>query len=174
MENNERNRMIEDNMNLVYYLVRKYFYNNEDYYDVGMIGLIKGVDSYDKSRGSLCTYLGKCIYNEILMTHRNDKNPKKYLSLDYEESRLSNLITDSIDMEEQLIVKEKETLLYESVEKLNPFEKFIIVKYYGLYNNDKLSQREIANILNIRPSGVCKKHLSALKKLKKYMEDRNV
>lgn len=174
MECSEETRLIEENINLVYYTVRKYFYNNEDYYDLGMIGLIKGVKSYDKNKGAISTYLMKCIKNEIMMRYRRDKNPKDCLSLDYdtENTKLSNLISDNTNIEDEILKKEQCELLYECLNKLTKIEKYIIVHYYGLYNSDKMSQKDIAKDLNMKPTSVTKIHLRVLKKLKKLIEER--
>lgn len=174
MECSEETKMIEDNINLVYYTVRKYFYNNEDYYDLGMIGLVKGVKSYDKNKGAISTYLMKCIRNEIMMRYRRDKNPKVTLSLDYENenNKLSNMISDNTNIEEDMLKKEQYELLYMCLESLNDTEKYIIIHYYGLYDNDKMSQKNIAKDLNMKPTSVTKIHLRVLKKLKKLMEER--
>lgn len=56
----------------------------EDYMEIGIIGLIKAVDSYDPSKGvKFSTYSFKCIQNELMMEIRRNKKHKGTLSLDY-------------------------------------------------------------------------------------------
>ena len=109
-----------------------------------------------------------------MMRYRRDKNPKDCLSLDYdtENTKLSNLISDNTNIEDEILKKEQCELLYECLNKLTKIEKYIIVHYYGLYNSDKMSQKDIAKDLNMKPTSVTKIHLRVLKKLKKLIEER--
>ena len=70
-DKNARNILIEHNLRLVAHIVKKYETKNisaDDLISIGTIGLIKGIDSYNKSRGvKLTTYAAKCAENEILM-----------------------------------------------------------------------------------------------------------
>ncbi|MBO5071644.1 MAG: sigma-70 family RNA polymerase sigma factor, partial [Eubacterium sp.] len=67
-----RRILIEHNLRLVAYLVKKY--NNSDHgiddlISIGTIGLIKAVDTYRPGKGvRLATYASRCIDNELLMT----------------------------------------------------------------------------------------------------------
>ena len=59
-----RNKLIECNLRLVAHIVKKYENNNissDDLISIGTIGLIKGIDSYNKDRGvKLTSYAAKC------------------------------------------------------------------------------------------------------------------
>ena len=69
--------LIEHNMRLVAHIVKKYHQNDrelEELISIGTIGLIKGVNSFDETKGSkLVTYAAKCIENELLMYIRLEK-----------------------------------------------------------------------------------------------------
>lgn len=73
-DHNARNKLIEHNLRLVAHIVKKFDNTGEDTEDlisIGTIGLIKGVESYKKGRGTkLATYAARCIENEILMSRR--------------------------------------------------------------------------------------------------------
>jgi RNA polymerase sporulation-specific sigma factor len=60
-----RKILIERNLRLVAYLVKKYSntcHNPEDLISIGTIGLIKAVDSYQSGKGvRLATYASRCI-----------------------------------------------------------------------------------------------------------------
>lgn len=89
---NNKQEFIEDNMNLVYFLIHKYyptFIHDEDIIQCGMIGLCKAVDCWDDTKCKFSTYARKCILNEINMEFRNRKKEKGVVSLDKE------IITDS-------------------------------------------------------------------------------
>lgn len=65
-----RNKLIEHNLRLVAHIVKKYDSKNEDTDDlisIGTIGLIKGVDSFSKSKNTrLTTYAARCIENATI------------------------------------------------------------------------------------------------------------
>ena len=62
--------LIERNLRLVAHIVKKYSNLNKDMDDListGTIGLIKGITSFDTSKGTkLATYAARCIENSIL------------------------------------------------------------------------------------------------------------
>ena len=69
-----KNRLIEHNLRLVAHIIKKYYSNysdQEDLISIGTIGLIKGINSFDYTKGTrLATYASRCIENEILMHFR--------------------------------------------------------------------------------------------------------
>ena len=73
--------MAEDNINLIYFVLKQLNIYNKDgideYFDVGMLGLVKGLKTYSESKGVISTYLVKCIRNEIVMELRNQKANKR-------------------------------------------------------------------------------------------------
>ena len=78
--------MSEDNMPLVYYLIRKHyptFIGNEDVIQEGMLGLCQAAETYDTSRSNFSTYAGRCILNQINYWFRRNEKHNKHLSLDY-------------------------------------------------------------------------------------------
>ena len=70
-----RNILIERNLRLVAHIVKKYYTQNidqEDLISIGTIGLIKGISSFDASKGArLATYAARCIENAILSQRNN-------------------------------------------------------------------------------------------------------
>ena len=87
----EQQKDVEENMNLVYYLVNRINIESFLYDDVvseGFIGLCKGVATFDKEKGiKFATYVSKCIMNEIYMFFR--KNNKHALVMQLEASLLN-------------------------------------------------------------------------------------
>lgn len=65
-----RNVLIERNLRLVAHIMKKYYAqtsDQEDLISIGTIGLIKGITTFDASKGSrLATYAARCIENAIL------------------------------------------------------------------------------------------------------------
>ncbi len=172
-----RNTLIEHNLRLVSHIVKKYNNNedNEDLISIGIIGLIKGIDSFTNEKGSkLTTYCARCIENEILMYFRNNKKNNLVVSLDKqigydkdgnEISLVDILKTDSIDYIEDINLKNNIELLLKNINVLSNREKIILSKRYGLFNYEELTQKEIANELNISRSYVSRIEKRALTKL---------
>ena len=65
-----RNILIERNLRLVAHIMKKYYTqtaDQEDLVSIGTIGLIKGITTFDRSKGArLATYAARCIENAIL------------------------------------------------------------------------------------------------------------
>ena len=62
-----RNILIERNLRLVAHIMKKYYAqtsDQEDLISIGTIGLIKGIESFDPSKGArLATYAARCVEN---------------------------------------------------------------------------------------------------------------
>ena len=78
--------LIEHNLRLVVFLAKKYENTGvdlEDLVSIGTIGLIKGINTFSKSKNiKLATYASRCIDNEILMYLRKNKRIKTEVSID--------------------------------------------------------------------------------------------
>ena len=65
-----RNVLIERNLRLVAHITKKYYAvvsDQEDLISIGTIGLIKGITTFDGSKGArLATYAARCVENAIL------------------------------------------------------------------------------------------------------------
>ena len=65
-----RNVLIERNLRLVAHIMKKYYTqtaDQEDLISIGTIGLIKGISTFDDSKGvRLATYAARCVENAIL------------------------------------------------------------------------------------------------------------
>ena len=176
-DENARSKLIEHNLRLVAHIAKKYentFEDKDDILSIGIIGLIKGVDSFQiNSNNKLATYAARCIENEILMHLRANKNKRNYIYLqkpvsidkDGNEVELLDLLEDkSIDI---LANYEKKALnkdLNEALKTLTSREYDIISRRYGI-GRQLETQKEIANKLNISRSYVSRIEKRALLKL---------
>ena len=65
-----RNILVERNLRLVAHIMKKYYAqtaDQEDLISIGTIGLIKGITTFDPSKGArLATYAARCVENAIL------------------------------------------------------------------------------------------------------------
>lgn len=179
-----RNKLIEHNLRLVAHIVKKYAKTQEDgeeFISIGTIGLIKGITSFDNSKGArLATYAARCIENELLMLMRSNKKSQNDVSLndpigtDKEGNQIllvdvmstEEEISDIIEMKAQ-VKKLRENILSE----LDDREREIIIERYGLNGRKPLTQREIAKKLGISRSYISRIEKKAVSKLKKGIAD---
>ena len=180
-----RNKLIEHNLRLVAHIVKKYDNKNNDVDDlisIGTIGLIKGVDSYSKKHNTrLTTYAARCIENEVLMFYRNNKKHSKNISINEsvgfdkegnEITILDILKTPKPDFIGDIHKQNNLNLLKNYFNVLTPREKEIIIKRYGLNNQDEITQKEIAKQLGISRSYVSRIEKRALTKiLREFMKN---
>ena len=75
-----RNILIERNLRLVAHIMKKYYAqtaDQEDLISIGTIGLIKGISTFDPSKGTrLATYAARCVENAIL-SQRNKRRLRR-------------------------------------------------------------------------------------------------
>ena len=175
-----RNTLVEYNLRLVAHIVKKYQAVNrstEDLISIGTIGLIKAINTYDKSKGSrLVTYASRCIENEILMRLRQERKESREISLyepigtdkegneinlmDIIKSEDENILVDIINNDNiSFVSKVFGTVLDEREQK-------IIAMRYGLFNNNPMTQKDVAAKLNISRSYVSRIEKKALLKLR--------
>lgn len=179
-----RNILIERNLRLVAHIMKKYYTqtsDQEDLISIGTIGLIKGISTFDASKGArLATYAARCVENEILMYFRGQRKSAADVSLsefvetgkDGAALSLMDVICSDDDLFEQLSDKEIYAKLYEKIETcLDPREKTIILLRYGIGNRKPLTQREIAQKCGISRSYVSRIEKKALQKLEKALEE---
>lgn len=185
-----RNKLIEHNLRLVAHIVKKFDNTGEfqeDLISIGTIGLIKGVESFKTGKGTkLATYAARCIENEILMYLRTLKKTRKDVSLhspigqDQEGNEISLFDVIEADTEnifDYLQLNMEITKMKEHFKILDEREKTVLIYRYGLNNHEELTQREIANRLNISRSYVSRIEKRALMKVFRahyHQENQNI
>ena len=177
---NARNLLVEHNLRLVPHIVKKYHNldrEKEDMISIGVIGLIKAINTYDISKGHrLVTYAARCIENELLMMLRQEKKTSKNTSL-YEpigidkegnEIHLLDILgTQETDLIKKIEQKENIKRIYEELEKMEMNkEKKTLIMRYGLYGREPMTQKEVAKKLHISRSYVSRIEKKALMLLK--------
>ena len=180
-----RNILIERNLRLVAHIVKKYYAqtsDQEDLISIGTIGLIKGITTFDTTKGArLATYAARCVENEILMHFRSQKKSSQDVSLsDYIETgtdgaalSLMDVISDDDDLLEIISTREQIALVRDAVKScLTDQERQVICMRYGLYGCRPSRQREVAEKTGISRSYVSRVEKRALQKLKKALAER--
>lgn len=179
-----RDVLIEHNLRLVAHIIKKYYTQSceqEDLISIGTIGLIKGISSFDPSKGArLATYAARCIENEILMHFRSLKKQQGEVSLsdsidsdsDGDSLQLLDVVSVEDTMLEDLHDKESAIRLRSLVKDiLSEREAEVIRLRYGLGGTIPLTQREVASTFGISRSYVSRIEKKALQKLKDALEE---
>lgn len=181
-----RQQLIEHNLRLVAHIIKKYYAGTreqDDLISIGTIGLIKAVDTFDRSKGPrLATYASRCIENEILMHFRANKKTAQDVSLsepidtDSEGRPLTLMdvlaVDDTIldDLDKKINIKKLARYIRES---LDWREQEIIALRYGL-SGQPLTQWQVAEHLGISRSYVSRLETKALGKLRRRYEQGDV
>ena len=178
-----KSKLIEHNLRLVMYIAKRFENNKLDMQDlvsVGSIGLIKAVDSYKLDKNiKLATYASRCIENEILMFLRKVNKTINDLSLDDglindEEGNslsLGEMIPDEKLVYDEVELEDQKSYLIQTINKLNQREKVIMCMRYGLNGYEELTQKEVADIMNISQSYISRLEKKILNKLKIEMNN---
>ncbi len=184
-DNHAREVLIEHNLRLVAHIAKKYsdnVHDSEDIISIGTIGLIKGISSFDPTKGTrLATYAARCVENEILMLMRAHKKTQGDVSLnetigtDKEGNQI--MLIDVMKSNDANIFDEINTnlqikQLYKNLKsELDKREREIIILRYGLRDGHCYTQREIAKMMNISRSYVSRIEKKAISKLGKGIRD---
>lgn len=176
-----RSKLIEHNLRLVLYIAKRFETPKtelEDLVSVGAIGLVKAVDSFKADKNiKLATYASRCIENEILMHLRkvnktlNEISLDEPLSVDDEGGELvmSDILASADDSYQQVENSDQKKFLLNTLSQLSSRERDIMIMRYGLYGQDELTQKEVADLLNISQSYISRLEKKILKKLKANM-----
>lgn len=178
-----RDKLIEHNLRLVAHVVKKYYSANvdsEELISIGTVGLIKAVSTFNNSKSTrFATYAAKCIDNEVLMYFRSAKKSARDVYLDEpvdvdkdgNSMSLMDIIAEDDNIVDRIDTMIKSRQLYGFINDcLDDREKQIIRHRYGLYGLKPLTQREVADKLNISRSYVSRIEKKALEKLRDKYE----
>ena len=137
--------------------------------------MIKGIDSYSNKKGTkITTYCARCIENEILMHFRSNNKNTKNISLNEsvgfdkdgnEITILDVLKAPKPDFIDEIDKKDNIKLLIQYMSILSPREREIVIRRYGLNNQEEQTQKSIAKELHISRSYVSRIEKRALTKI---------
>ena len=161
-----RNTLIEHNLRLVAHIVKKYYSvasEQDDLVSIGTIGLIKAIDTFNADKNiKLSSYASRCIENEILMHIRSTKKNSLDLSLDESIDTdkdgnpltLMDIMATEDNILDELDLKMNSEKMYGFIGQLSPRERNIIIMRYGLNGRKPMTQKEVADKLDISRSYV--------------------
>jgi RNA polymerase sporulation-specific sigma factor len=147
---------------------------------IGTIGLIKGISTFDGSKGArLATYAARCVENEILMHFRAQRKTSQNVSLsDFIETgsegaalSLMDVISDDDDLLERISTREDVRRLTAALDThLTDQERLVVRMRYGLDGGIPQRQRQVANTIGVSRSYVSRIEKRALEKLREILE----
>lgn len=132
-----RNKLIEHNIKLVIYIVKKKFsyteYSRKELVSIGINGIFKAIKNFDiNKRINFSTYLTKAITTEILLYMRNDKINNKNIKSIYNPSKIDedilliDALSSNIDLENDYIDSEIYRYIDELVKSLPDKKRNVI------------------------------------------------
>ena len=176
-----RDLLIEHNLRLVVYVAKRYDNSAncplEDLISIGTLGLIKGVQTFKMDKNiKLATYASRCIENEILMHLRKTNRIRHEVSLDeplnvdWDGNEL--LLSDILGTEENEVYKDIEEdverqLVFDAINRLKRREREIMYMRFGLCGEDPLTQKEVAQKLDISQSYISRLEKKIIDKIRK-------
>lgn len=175
-----KKELIERNLRLVVYIAQKFASTGlsvDDLTGIGTIGLIKASSSFDGTKNiKFATFASRCIENEILMYLRKTSKTKNEVSFDEplsmdkdgNELVLADIIgSDGDSLYKSIEQKSECSNLNTLIEKLAKRERIIMKLRYGLNKQGKeLTQKEVADALNISQSYISRIEKKVLSKLR--------
>ncbi len=177
-----RNILIERNLRLVAHIVKKYYTqtsDQEDLISIGTIGLIKGITTFNGTKGvHLATYAARCVENEVLMHFRAQRKCAQDVSLseqietgsDGAALSLMDVVSEDEDLLELISNRERCIQVRQAVQDcLTEQERQVICMRYGMQGYSPSRQREVAEKLGISRSYVSRIEKRALSKLRQVM-----
>ena len=180
-----KNILIERNLRLVAHICKKYTTTNveqDDLISIGTIGLIKGINSFEPTKGvRLAPYVARCIDNEILMHLRSIKKlgAEVYLDDPIGKDKDDNTVTlqevlenNEKNIEDEIDTKFKIKAMYKKMkEVLKLREKTILELRFGLDGKKPKTQNQIAEMMGISRSYVSRIETKAIHKLSQEIKD---
>lgn len=167
--------VIAENINLVRFCLKKYgLINDEDMFQIGCIGLLKAVRTYDKTRNvTFSTFACECIYNELKREFKKlnaEMRKTEKMKVYYQENitnmddeTYENVLFVDDDFADDLIDK---IALKQAFDKLNDKQKATIFGYYI----SELSCSQIGKVVNVSRQAIDQRHKTALRILRENLQ----
>lgn len=179
-ENNDINlKTIEErfflrNIKMLYSLLIKYYdinqigiYDEEDFIQEAYVIMLRAIKNYNSSNVRFSSYLEKCLKN-LNQTFEKAKEDNIF------ESFQEELFPENVDFDEII----RKNLIKEEIQKalstLNEREEKVIRLRFGFYNDNSLTQKEVAKILGISSGRVGQIEAKALRKLRHPSRSREI
>lgn len=192
LTDDDKNRLAEENMSLVQYVVKRFVntgIDHDELFSVALMGYVKAINNYNPTRTTkqgkpikFSTFAYRCIENEIFYFIRNYKKiQEKTVSLQTTLStdkngntlELDSLLSTEADgapsLEENVMRAEVVAILLDVIEHdLTTKEQLIIRHRFGIGAENK-TQNELAQMINMSQANISKLEKNIMDKIKKIM-----
>ena len=174
-----REKIIKSNKGLVVTIAKQYYRKTKiglafhDLIQEGNVGLIVAVDRFNYRRGlKFSTYASYYIKMRIRNFYKDRliRIPAHVWAIkdhqhDFVKRRKVKIVSG--DLYKYLFVSDYKDKAEVNLSNLNEKERFVIIKHYGLDGDDRLSLREIGEILGLTKEWVRKVEIKAMEKLRR-------
>lgn len=176
------NEKIMNNYKLIYVIMDELHCDRKDeeeYFYYGLMGLYKGIRTYNEQKSKESTYYYTCIKNEILKRFMYNSTRVKEISLNApinDEQTIESILVSNTNIEKELIEKEeKEEQMQMILEVLNEWKdtkwKTYLCMYYGIGCEPK-TIKQIAEHFGIKNHAVYSSIAQGIEKIKKKIEEK--
>lgn len=176
MVKTDKEQLFFKNENLIYYVLKKLgvYHLKDELYDAGVVGLMKGINSYNPDLSQPTTYLYRCIANEIMMTFRKKKLDvvSIYTEIDENITLEDYLPSDynlEYEVEKQIVINN----IYHNLKYLTEMERDVVTSYFGVFGKERMSQKLLSEKYNTSQANISRIKDRALKKIRKMMKNGN-
>jgi RNA polymerase sigma-70 factor (ECF subfamily) len=155
--------VIKDNQKLIFKICNSYCHNSENRKDLEQEILLQLWKSFEKFDGrvKISTWIYKIALNTAITYYRNN------CKINYNKVTIDESIITHTNLEYDSEPNENIYVLYQLIEKLNEFDKALMLLYL-----DDINYKNIASILGISETNVATK-ISRIKKILKEQFTNN-
>ena len=137
-----------------------------------MVALIQAYDTYkDDNNVKFITYASRCIHNKFKDIFKKKFFNEESLDLQIKDDLylIDNIPSKKEKILDMLIKKETKEELEDLLNNLSNDDNFIICSLYGI-NTKKITQKNLAKIINCTQSCIAKKHNKILNLIKECLK----
>ena len=173
-----RQRLIECNMRLVLYIVKRAARSAEDLEEMsseGMMALMRSVDMFDPTAGvRFSSYASMAVKNAIRYMWRKQRPQRDMCSLESQvairkDGRVlcvEDCVADNGDIEEAVMTADDYRYLRDTIKRLPERSQRLLYAYYGFDGQTPRLQMELQDVLHIRQSSISRMKARTLKQLR--------
>ena len=178
--------LVLNNLNLIYMILKQMeLYgrsDQQDYYDAGLLGLVKAANIFDPDKGyAFTTIAATCIRNQILQEIKKKKSNRERANYETvsihqplgvddggKEITLEDVIPSDFDMEEYVIYRDNMRKLRWAIAQLSESDRDLLLYRYG---HSEMTQAEIAKIYHTTQSAVSRKICIIIDRIRELIDN---
>lgn len=175
-----KEKIIKDYDKIINFTINKMKlgYRRDELFDIGMIGFVQGINTYDETKGyQYISYLYDCIKNEILHHLLYESRKKR----NFETVSLNTMISDDTELQDLLGYEtdySEDNYKDELIQTINDRMSFMTTKeqlvfnhLYGLNGYDELTSKQITEKYGFSRQSIYQIKRITLNKLRHALHD---